>query len=402
MNKVKPNKDSFNKLQIGLSAGSHFISDIYQSFYIGLIPLLTLKFGLSFFEVSLLSVSSVLANSLFSPIFGYLSDRQGLKYYMVAGPLFTSIFLSIIGVLPTFNLVLVFLFLGNLGIAAFHPASAAIAGHYGGKKKGMASSIINFGGNFGNAVGSLLAILIIIGLGINFTPLAMIPGILVAFILFKYIPRSTAGITAEKKSNFFKMARSINKKKLYLLTLILFSVYSLYIIWITLMTYMSLYYTNAGISLLNTGITIFLYGAFGGAGGFISGFLFDHYKKGSYIIQAGLLAAIPLIFFTFSFTGTASSILFIASSFFMVAVQPVCIRMTQDLFPKNMGLASSLVLGLSPGLAAITMIFLGKAADIIGIIVLVRYELFFFIFTILLLFSYPAVEKSLKKKQSMP
>ena len=133
---------SFNKLQISLSAGSHFITDIYQSFIIGLIPVLTLKFDLSLFKVGLLTATSVIANSLFSPIFGYFSDRHGLKYYIIAGPLFTSIFLSLIGILPNYYFILAFLFLGNLSIAAYHPASAAIAGHFGGSKKGLGSSII--------------------------------------------------------------------------------------------------------------------------------------------------------------------------------------------------------------------------------------------------------------------
>jgi hypothetical protein len=43
----KPSDLKFDKLQIGLMAGSHLVTDIYQSFYIGLIPILTLKFGLS-------------------------------------------------------------------------------------------------------------------------------------------------------------------------------------------------------------------------------------------------------------------------------------------------------------------------------------------------------------------
>ena len=73
-----------SRLQVGLSAGSHFITDIYQSVYIGLIPFLTLKFGLSLFQVSLLAATSIVANSLFSPIFGILSDRQGLRYHLVA------------------------------------------------------------------------------------------------------------------------------------------------------------------------------------------------------------------------------------------------------------------------------------------------------------------------------
>ena len=117
----------FNRLQIYLSAGSHFITDIYQSFIIGLIPALTLKFGLSLFQVGLLTATGVIAKSFFSPIFGYLSDHQGITYYLIAGLLLTSVFLSLIGILPNYYFLLAFLFLGNLGVAAYHPASAAIA-----------------------------------------------------------------------------------------------------------------------------------------------------------------------------------------------------------------------------------------------------------------------------------
>ena len=209
---------------------------------------------------------------------------------------------------------------------------------------------------------------------------------------------SRANFVGCHKFNFLEKVRGIGKKKLYLLFLIMLSAYSLYIIWITLVTYISLHYTDAGISLVTIGTTIFLYGTLSGAGGFLSGYLFDHYKKGSYIIQAGLLVATPLIYFAFKLTGTASIILFIASGFFMVAVQPVCIRMAQDLFPTNISLASSLILGLAPGLAAVTMIFLGKAADIIGIVALINYELFLFVLMILLLFSYPLVKKGMKRK----
>src|SRR5665647_2430645 len=98
----KPGNLEFDKLQIGLTAGSHFVTDIYQSFYVGLIPILTYKFGLSLFMVSLLSATSVISNSLFAPIFGYIADKRGLKYFIVAGPLVTSIFLSVLGVIPNY------------------------------------------------------------------------------------------------------------------------------------------------------------------------------------------------------------------------------------------------------------------------------------------------------------
>src|SRR4030043_1631897 len=200
----KPRNLEFDKLQIGLTTGSHFTTDIYQSFYIGLIPILTYKFGLSLFMVSLLSATSIISNSLFAPAFGYLADRYGLKYFIVAGPLVTSIFLSILGVIPNYWIIILFLFLGNLGIAAFHPASAAMAGHYGGKKKGLGTALINFGGNFGVAFGSLLVILILKKIGINYTPLTMIPGIAIAFILLRYVPSKQNINSSIKNHSFFK------------------------------------------------------------------------------------------------------------------------------------------------------------------------------------------------------
>jgi len=397
MNKIN---SRFNKLQISLSAGSHFVTDIYQSFIIGLIPVLSLRFDLSLFKVGLLTATSVIANSLFSPIFGYASDRHGLKYYIIAGPLFTSIFLSLIGILPNYYSILAFLFLGNLSIAAYHPASAAIAGHFGGSKKGLGSSIINFGGNFGNALGALLIILIIEKLDPAFTPIAMVPGIIMVIVLFKLLPDIQYKNRTVYKSGLFKRIRKINKTKIFLLFIIMLSVYCLYIVWITLITYMPLYYTGAGVTLINMGVVLFFFGALGGSGGLISGLLFDHFKKGSLIIQCGFAIAVPLLFFTFRTSGLPSIILFAAGGFFLISIQPVCIRMTQDLLPENISLASSLILGLSPGIAAVTMIFLGKAADIIGIVKLVNYEMIFILFTILILFLFPFIEKNLRNSKN--
>jgi len=389
----------FNKLQIYLSSGSHFITDIYQSFIIGLIPVLTLKFDLSLFKVGLLTATGLIANSLFSPIFGYFSDRHGLKYYIIAGPLFTSLFLSLIGILPNYYFLLAFLFLGNLSIAAYHPASAAIAGHFGGSKKGLGSSIINFGGNFGYSIGSLLIILIVEKLNINLTPITMIPGLLIVIALFKLAPDTQYRSKKGYYLNFSKIIKNINKKKIYILFMIMFTVYSLYILWITLITYMPLYYTNADVTLINIGIILFFFGILGGAGGLLSGFIFDRFKKGSLIIQISFALALPLFFLAFKTSGLTSIILFVLGGFFLISIQPVCIRMTQDLMPENMSLASSLILGFSPGIAGITMIFLGKAADIIGIAALINYELILIIFTLLILFSFPLAERGLENRK---
>jgi hypothetical protein len=56
-----------------------------------------------------------------------------------------------------------------------------------------------------------------------------------------------------------------------------------------------------------------------------------------------------------------------------------------------MSLASSLVMGLSVGIASITMIFLGKIADYIGIVKTVNYLILLIFAIIILLIFYPLV-----------
>jgi MFS transporter, FSR family, fosmidomycin resistance protein len=387
----------FNKLQIGLTAGSHFITDIYQSFYIGLIPVLTYKFGLTLFMVSLLSATSVISNSLFAPAFGYMADRHGLKYFIVVGPLITSIFLSMLGVVPNYWVIILFLFLGNLGIAAYHPASAAMAGHYGGKKKGLGTAFISFGGNFGAAFGSLLIILILKKIGVNYTPLTMVPGIIIACILLRYIPSKQNINSSINSHGFFIKLKKASPKKLYLIASLVFTVYSLSTVWISLNTYMPLYLTEAKVTLINIGVILFLFGALGGSGGFLSGYLYDRFKKGYFLLQTGIIFSIPFLFFVFQTKGIAAIALFIIGGFFLISILPVCIRMSQDLLPGNIGFASSLILGVSSGLAGVTMIFIGKVADIIGIAMLIRLELLLLFLSFLILFIYPVVEKKLVK-----
>ncbi|MHB1345973.1 MAG: MFS transporter [Candidatus Humimicrobiaceae bacterium] len=390
---TKIKKAGANKLQISLATGSHFLVDIYQNFYVGLIPLLSLKFGLSLFKVSLLGATSVIANSLFAPLFGYLADRHGVKYFVVAGPVITSVFLSFVGVIPNYWIIILFVFLGNLGVAAYHPASAAMASYYGGSKKGFYSSIISFGGNFGAALGSLLIILILKKIGINYTPYAMIPGILIAFVLLRFVPRKQKTASTSQELRFISKIARMNRKKLFLIFTLIFSVYSLYILWITLINYMPLYFTGYDVSLINIGIILLLFGALGGGGGVLTGFLYDRFKNGNILIQISLVVSIPLLYFIFQTNGIASIALFILSGIFLISIQPVCLRMVQDMLPGNVGLASSLILGLSTGLAGITMIFLGKAADKIGIERLIRFELLFLFTAFLILFGYPFVAK---------
>jgi FSR family fosmidomycin resistance protein-like MFS transporter len=382
-----------NKLQIGLAMSGHAITDLYSSFIIGLIPILAIKFSLSLFLVGLLTAITGISNSLTQPVFGYLADKYNTKYFLVAGPLFSAILISLMPIMPSYYLIVIILFLGNLSVAMMHPPTAAMGSQFGGKRKGFSNSLISFSGTAGYALGSMFIILVIEKLGISFSPITMIPGIVMAIILFRYIdiPLKTAG--AKSGYSFVEKLKKANKYKIMQLFLIFTASFARDITWILMITFMPLYFTNSGIKLLNVGYILILYNIIGGFGGIIAGHFSDRIKNKSFLIQGGLLLSLPFLFFMFKTPGMIPVVFFIITGFFSIATLPLCIRISQEIFPGSMGLASSLVMGLSVGTASIAMIFLGKAADKIGIENTVYFASISIIAIIVLLSFYPLVAK---------
>jgi FSR family fosmidomycin resistance protein-like MFS transporter len=382
-----------NRLQIGLAMSGHAVTDLYASFIIGIIPILAIKFNLSLFLVGLLTSITGISNSLIQPVFGYLADKHNAKYFLVAGPLFSAILISLMPIMPSYYLVAIILFLGNLSIAIMHPPTAAMGGRFGGKKKGLSNSLISFSGTFGYAFGSLFIIFVIEKLGISFAPITMIPGIIMAIILFRYIDIPFKPTSAKSSYNFFAKLKKANKYKILQLFFIFTASFARDIIWILMITFMPLYFTNSGIKLLNVGYILILYNIIGGFGGIIAGYFSDRVKSKSFLIQGGLLLSLPFIFFMFKTSGIIPVIFFIIIGFFSIATLPLCIRISQDIFPGSMSLASSLVMGFSVGTGSIVMIFLGKAADKIGIVNTVYYSSISIIAIVILLSFYPLIAK---------
>ncbi len=387
---IKFNKE-LNKTKIFLSFSTHMVTDTYASFIIGLIPILAVKLELSLFLVSILTSVNFISNSLTQPAFGYLSDKYGIRYFLIAGPLAASIFISLLGVSPGYWFILVFLFLGNLGVAAIHPPTAATASHVGGSRKGLANSIISFGGAVGFSLGSLFVIFIVSKLGLKFTPLAAIPGIIMALVLIKFDSSIFLTETQKVKISFIRKIKSLKKTKLILLLLVMFAAYSRDLTVLSMLTFMPLYFTGQGVQLINFGYIILVFILIGGIGGLFAGYYSDRIRKRTAVIQAGLAISIPLFFLMFKVPLSISIIMFILAGFFATSTIPLCIRVVQDIFPGNVSLASSIVMGVSAGIAATTVILIGKIADHIGMIKALNYVLVIPIIASMLLFLFPLV-----------
>ena len=390
------------KTKIFLGSSTHMVTDIYASFIIGMIPVLTARFGLSLFLVSLLTSVSFISANLTQPVFGFLSDRYGIRNLLIAGPLIASIFLSMLGIAPAYWVILILLIIGKLGVSAIHPPGAAIANYYGGKRKGFANSLVSFGGTIGFSFGSLFIIYIIEKLGLKFTPIAAIPGMIIALVMVKYAPDINIHSRNSYSTGLWNKLKEVKRPKIFLLALIMFAAYSRDLIGFTLLTFMPLYFTDHGISLINFGYIVMAFTLIGGMGGLLSGYFSDRIQKRTTVVQVSILLSIPCVLAIFYVPVTTGIFFFILAGFFAVSTLPICTRIAQDIFPGNVSLASSFVMGVSTGSASATLMLIGKIADNIGLVATIKYVTFFPLAASLLLFLFPLIKARSKNAQNIP
>ncbi|MEJ2218618.1 MAG: MFS transporter, partial [Gemmatimonadota bacterium] len=138
----------------GLVAVAHFTNDTYSAFLLPLLPRVMDRLGLSIALAATLAMTLSISASLIQPAMGYVADRFGRRPLVIIGPLLSAVFMSSIGVAPTFAVLMGLLVLGGTGSAMFHPPGASRAARVSeGRGSGVRYSIVSFGGATGYAVG---------------------------------------------------------------------------------------------------------------------------------------------------------------------------------------------------------------------------------------------------------
>jgi MFS transporter, FSR family, fosmidomycin resistance protein len=168
---------------------AHGINDAYAAFLHPLLPRIMERLELSISLAASLAMTLSLAASLVQPVMGHLADRYGRRLFVIAGPLVGAVFMSLIGIAPSFLVLAAFLALGGLGSAMFHPPGAALAARVSaGKGSGMRASFFSFGGALGYAIGPLAAVGIVGARGLEGLWVAMLPMLVVVIVLARVLP----------------------------------------------------------------------------------------------------------------------------------------------------------------------------------------------------------------------
>jgi FSR family fosmidomycin resistance protein-like MFS transporter len=351
------------KVIIGLTL-VHFIGDFYSSFINPLLPVFVDKFALTLTEVGLLAGLSRFLAFIVQPTVGYLADYYRTRFFILGGPFLAIVFIALVGVAPSYPILLVFISLGSIGSSMFHPSTAGMISTYAGRHFGLSMSVFNTGGTFAFGLGPIFITYLVGIYGLEASPVTMVFGLAIMMVLLKIVPPPHGEGLA--RLGFFGSLKEV-----------LGSVWKpIVLIWVVMVlrafvghsfrTFLPVLYAQEGYALVAVGAIISLFTVAGAVSGLLAGHLSDRvgYKPIFYLAH-GLTT--PSLFLLLYLKGNWVFCAAFLAGFFAMATLPLGVAMAQELAPKGKSIVSSLMMGLAFGLGGILMPLTGKLAEIFSI-----------------------------------
>lgn len=350
----------------------HLLNDAIQAVVPAMFPILEKSMGLSFTQLGIIAFSLNMVSSVLQPVVGFVTDKKPMPFALPIG-----LTLTLGGVLgmafaPSFGLIVISVIFIGLGSAVFHPEGSRVAYMASGKRRGLAQSIYQVGGNTGQALAPLITALILVPLGQKgaswFSLVAALAVILLIYIANWYKNRLIDGLPLMKKKNTMTAKKSGLSKKVkqsLLLILLLIFARSWYISGMTNF-YAFFAIEKYSMSIKESQLFLFAFLIAGAFGTFFGGPLADRFGKKK-LISVSMLLTIP---FSILIPFVPSYIAFIfltLSGFILMTNFSVTVVFAQELVPGKIGTMSGLTVGLAFGMGAIGSVGLGYIADLFSL-----------------------------------
>jgi FSR family fosmidomycin resistance protein-like MFS transporter len=342
-----------------LMSAAHLMVDGYGNIYAPLLPVLIPRLGLTLAAAGTLTMLFQMAASVAQVGFGHVADRWRPRTLIRIGPIVSISLLSLVGLARTKVELAAILVTGGLGAAAFHPPAAALAHRLGGNRQGFAMSVYITGGTLGFSLGPLLFAPFAQHLGIQWTPLLAIPGLLVVTFFVRRVPPIPLHPSAHRG---FGALRPYAKPLGLLYSIVVLRTLAS----LTFATFVPVMLTRRGLTVAQAGASVAVYLFASGIGGFFGGPAADRFGPRK-VIALSLVAACPFLFIAPFLTGLPFVVVLALGGLFLQSTLPVNVTFGQALAPVSAATVSSLMMGFAWGTGGLSVPFAGMIADRIGI-----------------------------------
>jgi MFS transporter, FSR family, fosmidomycin resistance protein len=339
----------------------HFTGDLYASFVSPLLPVFADVFALSLTQVGLLAGINRFLMFIVQPIAGYFADHYRTRLFILGGPILSLLFIPLVGVAPSFLVLILFVAIGSIGQSMFHPPVAGMIASYSGRHFSFCMSIFNAGGTLAFGVGPILITLLVRAYGIEGTLLSMLIGIPLVVALFKLVPQPQGeGLASHGFIGSLKEALGAAWKSVALLwgVMVLRAFVSQAFI-----TFIPILYAREGYSLIAIGAVTSLFTLAGAFSGLVAGSLADRLRYRPIFLLSHFLTAPALLLSLYLREAWIYPCSFL-TGFFSMATLPLGVALGQQLAPKGRSMVSSLMMGLALGIGGVMSPVIGRLADI--------------------------------------
>jgi FSR family fosmidomycin resistance protein-like MFS transporter len=356
---------------------SHLLNDTIQSLLPAIYPILKSSYQLSFTQVGLLTLTLNVTASVLQPMVGLYTDRRATPYSLVAGMTFSLFGLLLLSVAGRLGTLVIAAGLLGVGSAVFHPESSRVARMASGGRHGLAQSVFQVGGNFGSAIGPLLAAFLVLPRGQGSIAWASSIPLLAIGVLWyvggwygthRPVARPP---TAADHAAFHELRVSPGRVRTSIAILIAL-IFSKYFYLASLTSYYTFYLIHKfNVSVQAAQIELFIFLGAVAAGTILGGPIGDRFGR-KLVIWVSILGVFPftmaLPYADLFWTRMLSIVigLILASAFSAIVVY------AQELMPGRIGLISGLFFGFAFGMGGLGAAVLGRLADATSIEVVYR------------------------------
>lgn len=340
-----------------LVASGHLALEMSNNFLPLTYPLFIERIGLTYAQVGTVALVAVAAGSISQPLFGYLADRFEPRLLALLSITWIGTIMGLVGLVPAYWLLLTVVALGGLGSAAFHPAGAALASAVSRGRRGGAMALFSVGGNVGSALSPLL-----IGLGLGWFglrgTLLLIPVIWAVSVLLYLGLAEIPAINHHEGGG--QRVMEIGPWAALLLVVVMAGARSWYFGALT--TYLPEWLQNQGWTperagtMLSVAVVSVAVGSIGG------GMLSDRLGR-EVVMLVALAGMAPAMWVLLHASGVLLVLAVVSAGVLVGATFPTVIVMAQEAWPRALGLASSLAIGVGWLPAGIGAWVVGLVAD---------------------------------------
>lgn len=375
-----------------LSLG-HLAADLNQGALPVLLPRLFNEYELSYTLAGTIMLIFSFSSSIVQPLFGWLSDKGSTLWILPAGVLLGALGMSLLGYVSSFSMILLFAFISGIGVAAYHPEGSKVTHFASGPAKASAMSVFSLGGNLGFGLGAIvMAFFLAIG-GAKGTIYLLIPGVLVAGLLWFYLPQlpTKPRVQNQEKKTADNIAegQTMWTPLVFLIIIIILRSF----VQSGLVTFIPLYIVNYlgmsegyGSTLI---AVLLLAGAFGTV---VGGPLADRYGKTK--LMAYSMGLMPPLILGFLYGPVWLSVIALAlTGAVLISTFSSTVVLGQMFMPNFVGVASGLTLGFAVGTGGVGAVLLGKLADNFGLNITMLTIAFLPAVGLLLIFFFALVQK---------